>query len=91
MRTPYFVEVLELYRQSDTSSERYIVRAIHCSDEGLTSKRQLFYPLRWLIYVFNPVVNAKLPAKRYVCSLSIGRHRKNSRLKLLTLRKRGNL
>ena len=24
MRTPYFVEVLELYRQSDTSSERYI-------------------------------------------------------------------
>ena len=26
------------------------------------SKRQLFYPLRWLIYVFNPVVNTKLPA-----------------------------
>ena len=22
---------------------------------------QLFYPLRWLIYVFNPVVNTKLP------------------------------
>ena len=21
-----------------------------------------FYPLRWLIYVFNPVVNTKLPA-----------------------------
>ena len=26
------------------------------------SKRQLFYSLRWLIHVFNPVVNTKLPA-----------------------------
>ena len=32
------------------------------SDEGLTLEHQLFYPLRWLIYVFNPVVNTKLPA-----------------------------
>ena len=26
------------------------------------SKGQLFYPLRWLIYIFNSVVNTKLPA-----------------------------
>ena len=35
-----------------------IERLTNRSDEGLT----LFYPLRWLIYVFNPVVNTKLPA-----------------------------
>ena len=32
------------------------------SDEGLTLETSAFYPLRWLIYVFNPVVNTKLPA-----------------------------
>ena len=32
-------------------------------DEGLTLETSaFFYPLRWLIYVFNPVVNTKLPA-----------------------------
>ena len=32
------------------------------SDEGLTLETSaFFYPLRWLIYVFNPVVNTKLP------------------------------
>ena len=30
--------------------------------KGQRSKRKLFYPLRWLIYVFNSVVNTKLPA-----------------------------
>ena len=30
--------------------------------KGQHSKRQLFYSLRWLIHVFNPVVNTKLPA-----------------------------
>ena len=33
------------------------------SDEGLTLETSAFYPLWWLIYVFNPVVNTKLPAK----------------------------
>ena len=32
------------------------------SDEGLMLKHQLFYPLWWLIYIFNSVVNTKLPA-----------------------------
>ena len=33
------------------------------SDEGLTLETSaFFYFLRWLIYVFNPVVNTKLPA-----------------------------
>ena len=33
-------------------------------DDGRTPYlfRQLFYPLRWLIYVFNSVVNTKLPS-----------------------------
>ena len=39
------------------------------------SKRQLFYPLRWLIYVFNPVVNTKLPT---FISWSYETHKKNS-------------
>ena len=30
--------------------------------KGQRLKHQLFYPLQWLIYVFNPVVNTKLPA-----------------------------
>ena len=30
--------------------------------KGQRSKRQLFYPLRWLIYVSNSVVSTKLPA-----------------------------
>ena len=30
--------------------------------KGQHSKRQLSYSLRWLIYVFNPVVKTKLPA-----------------------------
>ena len=34
--------------------------------KGWRSKRQLFYPFRWLIYVFNSVVNTKLPAKSFV-------------------------
>ena len=33
---------------------------IRRSDEGLTLETSAF--LRWLIYVFNPVVNTKLPA-----------------------------
>ena len=33
------------------------------SDEGLTLETSAFYPLRWLIYVFNSVVITKLPAK----------------------------
>ena len=33
---------------------------IHRSDEGLTLETSAF--LRWLIYIFNPVVNTKLPA-----------------------------
>ena len=31
------------------------------SDEGLTLETSAFCPLRWLIYVFNSVVNTKLP------------------------------
>ena len=32
------------------------------SDEGLTLETSAFYPLRWLIYIFNSVLNTKLPA-----------------------------
>ena len=32
------------------------------SDEGLTLETSAFLPFWWLIYVFNPVVNTKLPA-----------------------------
>ena len=31
-------------------------------EEGVTLETSAFYPLRWLIYVFNSVVNTKLPA-----------------------------
>ena len=31
-------------------------------EEGLTLETSAFYPLRWLIYVFNSVVNSKLTA-----------------------------
>ena len=37
------------------------VSSVSPSSERLT--RQLFYPLRWLIYVFNLVVNTKLASK----------------------------
>ena len=40
------------------------------SDEGVRSKRQLFYSLCWSIYVFNSVVNTKLPD---LCSAEIER------------------
>ena len=39
-----------------------ILASFTSSSKGERSKRQLFYSLRWLIYVFNPVVNTKLPA-----------------------------
>ena len=43
-------------------------------DDGRTPYlfRQLFYPLRWLIYVFNSVVNTKLPAiLSHRCSITV--------------------
>ena len=47
--------------------ERVIEFDSNHSNEGLTLETSAFYSLRWLIYVFNPVVNTKLPAvpKRY--------------------------
>ena len=44
--------------------------------KGLRSKRQLFYTLRWPIYVFNSVVNTKLP--------SILSHRRSTTVSLET-------
>ena len=39
------------------------VSALHQSGgEGLTLETSAFYSLQWLIYVFNSVVNTKLPA-----------------------------
>ena len=39
------------------------VLALHQSGgEGLTLETSAFYSLQWLIYVFNSVVNTKLPA-----------------------------
>ena len=45
----------------------------YLSDEGLTLETSAFYPLRWLIYVFNPVVNTKLPANNYYQSIAVTR------------------
>ena len=39
------------------------VLALHPSGgEGLTLETSAFYSLQWLIYIFNSVVNTKLPA-----------------------------
>ena len=39
------------------------VLALHQSGgKGLTLETSAFYSLKWLIYVFNSVVNTKLPA-----------------------------
>ena len=39
------------------------VLALHLSGgKGLTLETSAFYSLQWLIYVFNSVVNTKLPA-----------------------------
>ena len=47
---------------------------IRRSDEGLTLETSAF--LRWLIYVFNPVVNTKLPAIQNVL-VAIFKHKQN--------------
>ena len=46
--------------------------SLNCSDEGLTPKCQLFYPLRWPICIFNTVVNTKLLAiLSHQCSTTV--------------------
>ena len=47
---------------------------IRRSDEGLTLETSAF--LRWLIYVFNPVVNTKLHAIQNVL-VAIFKHKQN--------------
>ena len=42
------------------------VLALHQSGgEGLTLETSAFYSLQWLIYVFNSVVNTKLPMQHH--------------------------
>ena len=47
-------------RQSDYNYEQ--LQLPITLTKGQRLKHQLFYSLQWLIYVFNPVVNTKLPA-----------------------------
>ena len=42
-----------------TSTKDGFESELHRSNEGLTLETSAFLPLRWLIYIFNPVVNNK--------------------------------
>ena len=54
--------ITTLLRQSDWN----------CSNEGLMLETAAFYPLRWLISIFNSVVNTKLPATlSHRCSTTV--------------------
>ena len=50
----YLVHYIDTIRLAANS---YLFRR---SDEGLTLETSAFYPLRWLVYVFNPVVNTNV-------------------------------
>ena len=64
----YFTKLLSLSWGTEMWRQQQIVKRLMFgalalrSDEGLMLKHQLFYPLWWLIYIFNSVVNTKLPA-----------------------------
>ena len=53
------------HERENSSSLQLSIKHEHDRKERQKKKKKLlFYPLRWLIYVFNPVVNTKLPVKQ---------------------------